>query len=278
MVKLKGEPAYLSFEELEEIIGLLRQTSGFDLSGYSRSSLKRRIQRVMGLDRMDFVDLKNALVNAPGFQTYLMYEITVNVTEMFRDPDFFQALHALVIPYLRTFPRVKIWSAGCASGEEVYSLAILLLQNKLYERSFIYGTDVNSHIIEVAKKGIYPLQKIKTYTENFNHYTTEESFSKYYTVKYDMAIISNHLRSNTLFSTHNLVSDSVFNEFQLITCRNVMIYFDHNLQSRVLELLYNSLSPFGFLCLGAKENLTNHPIIDKFRIISRKHNIYQKIK
>ncbi|MFD2743745.1 MULTISPECIES: CheR family methyltransferase [Sphingobacterium] len=278
MAKLEGESAYISFEELEEIIGLLRQLSGFDLSGYTRSSLKRRVQRVMGLDRMDFVDLKSALINIPGFQTYLMYEITVNVTEMFRDPDFFEELNTSAIPYLRTFPRVKVWSAGCSSGEEVYSLAILLAQNKLYERSFIYGTDVNSNIIEVAKKGIYPLQKIKIYTENFNRYTTEDSFSKYYTVKYDMAIISNYLRTNTLFSTHNLATDSVFNEFQLITCRNVMIYFDQQLQSRVIELLYNSLATFGFLCLGAKENLTNHPIIDKFRIVNRQHNIYQKIK
>lgn len=278
MAKLEGDSAFITFEELEEIIGLLRQLSGFDLSGYSRSSLKRRVQRVMGLDCMDFVDLKNALTNVPGFQSYLMYEITVNVTEMFRDPDFFQELNTSVIPYLRTFPRIKIWSAGCSSGEEVYSLAILLAQNKLHERSFIYGTDVNSHIIEVAKKGIYPLKKIKIYTENFNQYTTEDSFSKYYTVKYDMAIISNYLRHNTLFSTHNLVTDAVFNEFQLITCRNVMIYFDQNLQRRVLELLYNSLSPFGFLCLGGKESLSNHDISEKFRIVSRKNSIYQKIK
>ena len=278
MVKLDGESSHISFEELEEIIVLLRQVSGFDLSGYTRSSLKRRLERVMGLALMDFIDLKNALVNVAGFKTYLMHEITVNVTEMFRDPEFYRELNTSVIPYLRTFPRVKVWSAGCSSGEEVYSLAILLSEKRLYDRSFIYGTDVNSSIIEVARKGIYPLQKIKTYTENFNRYTTEDSFSKYYTVKYDMAIISNHLRKNMMFSSHNLATDAVFNEFQLITCRNVMIYFDIHLQRRVFQLLYDSLSPFGFLCLGTKESLINHDIKEKFRVVNRKYNIYQKIK
>ncbi|MCL7988129.1 protein-glutamate O-methyltransferase CheR [Sphingobacterium sp. lm-10] len=278
MVKLDGESSHISFEEIEEIIVLLKQVSGFDLSGYTRSSLKRRMERIMGLDNMDFIDLKNALTNVSGFQTYLMHEITVNVTEMFRDPEFYHELNSSVISYLRTFPRVKVWSAGCSSGEEAYSLAILLSENKLYDRSFIYGTDVNSAIIETARKGIFPLQKIKTYTENFNRFNGESSFGHYYTVKYDMAIMSNILRKNILFSTHNLATDAVFNEFQLITCRNVLIYFDLDLQHRVFQLLYDSLSPFGFLCLGTKESLIKHDIKDKFRVVSRKYNIYQKIK
>lgn len=277
MVKL-GLSFHINFDELEEVIDLLKHISGYDLTGYTKSSLKRRVQRIMGINHMDFVDLKNAIVNIEGFQTYMMQEITVNVTEMFRDPDFYNQLAEAVIPYLQTFPRIKVWSAGCSSGEEAYSLAILLQENSLYERSFIYGTDVNAAVLETAKKGIYPLHKFKAYNENFNQYNTKESFAKYYTAKYDMATISHELKRNILFSIHNLVTDSVFNEFQLITCRNVLIYFDLSLQNHIYQLFYDSLAPFGFLCLGTKESLANHPIKEKFRIVSRKYNIYQKIK
>ncbi|MFD2600321.1 CheR family methyltransferase [Sphingobacterium corticis] len=278
MVKLEEDlPQHITFEQLEDFVTLLMNISGFDLSGYTRSSLKRRVERVMGLNGMDYTCLKNALTNKSNFPTYLMHEITVNVTEMFRDPLFYQELEQSVVAYLRTFPRIKAWSAGCSSGEEVYSLAILLAENNLYERSFIYGTDINTSVIDIAKKGIYPLQKIKTYSENFQQYTSNISLSKYYTVKYGMAIVINELRKNLLFSTHNLATDNVFNEFQLISCRNVLIYFSLELQRRVIQLFYDSLCPFGFLCLGSKESLVNHEIKNKFRVVSRKYNIYQKI-
>lgn len=267
----------ISFAETDEVVVLLKNTSDFDLTGYTRSSLKRRLQRVMGINDMDIVDLKNAIVNIAGFPTYLMHEITVNVTEMFRDPDFYNELNREVISYLKTYPQIKVWSAGCASGEEVYSLAIVLAENNLYNRSFIYGTDINSAIVEQAKKGIYPLLKIKSYTENFNLFESVESFSRYYTAKYDQAIIATELKKNILFSVHNLATDAVFNEFQLITCRNVMIYFDLELQHKVFQLFYDSLAPFGFLCLGSKESIANHEIRNKFKVISRQHNIYQKI-
>ena len=277
MAELKG-PYELSFQEVEEIVFLLKNVSDFDLSGYTRSSLKRRIQRIMNLEDMDMVDLKNALINVDGFQQYFIQEVTVNVTEMFRDPGFFNKLNKEIIPYLQTFPRIKIWSAGCSTGEEVYSLAILLKENNLSDRSFIYGTDINSKVLDVAKKGIYPLKKFKEYSDNFNAYNSTESLSNYYTARYDAAIINHDLRQNILFSTHNLATDQVFNEFQLITCRNVLIYFDLRLQEHVINLFYQSLALFGFLCLGTKETLIRNDIMENFKVIDKEYNIYQKIK
>ncbi|SFT13340.1 CheR family methyltransferase [Sphingobacterium wenxiniae] len=276
MAKLTN--AYITFQELDEIILLLNNISDYDLSGYSKSSLKRRVQRIMALEKMDIVDLKNAITNIEGFQTFLMNEITVNVTEMFRDPDYYTALRTEVFPYLETFPRIKLWSAGCSTGEEVYSLAILLSEANLYDRSFIYGTDINGQVIETAKKAIYPLKNIKLYTENYIATTGANSLSTYYTAMYDAAIFNQQIRKNILFSQHNLATDSIFNEFQFISCRNVLIYFDPELQKKVLNLLYNSLSEFGFLCLGSKEKLLYSDLRAKFKLVNRDFNIYQKIK
>ncbi|HLS95398.1 MAG TPA: protein-glutamate O-methyltransferase CheR [Sphingobacterium sp.] len=276
MAKLMS--SHITFQELQDIVELLGKVSGFDLSGYSKSSLKRRIQRILDLEQMDVVDLKNAIVNVEGFQTYLINEVTVNVTEMFRDPRYYMALRGDVLPYLETFPRLKLWSAGCSTGEEVYSLAIVLAEADLYKRSFIYGTDVNSNVLETAKKAIYPLKRFKIYSENYNATGTCNSLSDYYTAMYDAAIIRADIRKNVLFSQHNLATDYVFNEFQFISCRNVLIYFDLELQRRVFQLFYESLSEFGFLCLGAKETMVNHEIRSKFKVVNKEFNIYQKIK
>ena len=188
------------------------------------------------------------------------------------------ALRGDVLPYLETFPRLKLWSAGCSTGEEVYSLAIVLAEADLYKRSFIYGTDVNSNVLETAKKAIYPLKRFKIYSENYNATGTCNSLSDYYTAMYDAAIIRADIRKNVLFSQHNLATDYVFNEFQFISCRNVLIYFDLELQRRVFQLFYESLSEFGFLCLGAKETMVNHEIRSKFKVVNKEFNIYQKIK
>lgn len=274
----KLSTSYITFQELDEIVDLLKNISDFDLSGYTKSSLKRRIQRVLDLEGMDLVDLKNAITNVDGFQTLLMNEITVNVTEMFRDPPYFATLRQDVLPYLATYPRLKFWSAGCSTGEEVYSLAILLAEANLYERSFIYGTDVNQQVIETAKKGIYPVKKLKLYSENYHASGAINSLSDYYTAMYESAIFNQEIRQNILFSQHNLATDSVFNEFQLISCRNVLIYFDLELQNKVFNLFYESLSEFGFLCLGAKESLLHHDIMSNFKVINKEFNIYQKVK
>ena len=267
----------ITFEQLEELIELVGHVHGFDLNGYSRASLKRRVTRIMDLYRLEFAALKDNLINTSGFFSRFLIEVTVNVTEMFRDPAFYVALREEVLPYLATFPHIKAWSAGCSTGEEVFSLAILLKRQGLYERSFIYGTDINSNVLKQAKQGIFDLRKMKAYSDNYLQVGSGDSLSEYYTAKYDAAIIKHDLRKNVLFSVHNLVSDGVFNEFQLITCRNVLIYFNPTLQERVFNLLYDSLSLFGFLCLGSKEVLRSERLKTRFRLINKKQNIYQKI-
>lgn len=269
---------FISFADLDEIIYLLKNISEFDLTGYSKSSLKRRIERFLIVEKIDLVDLKNAILNVDGFENYFIQELVVNVTEMFRDPEFFKQLKVKVFPYLQTFPQLRLWSAGCATGEEAYSLAILLKENNLLNRSFIYGTDVSQKALDFARKGVYPLAKMKSYTDNFNKSGFISEFSSHYTAMYDAAIINNEYRNKVLFSSHNLVSDQVFNEFQLILCRNVMIYFDKRLQERVLNLFYESLALFGFLCIGTKESLYGHSIKDKFKVVDSNLNIYQKIR
>lgn len=276
MVKLNS--AHITFQELETVVELLSHISGFDLSGYSKSSLKRRVQRLMDLEKLNLHELKDAIINLEGFQTYFMDQVTVNVTEIFRDPNYYAAVRDLVFPYLETFPQLKFWSAGCSTGEEVYSLTILLTEAGLYNRSFIYGTDINLSVIETAKKAIYPIRKMKQYSENYLISGGKNSLSDYYTAMYESAIIHSDLRRNIFFSQHNLVTDSVFNEFNFISCRNVLIYFDLELQNRVIKLLYESLCEFGFLCLGAKETLFNREMMANFKLINQTYNIYQKIK
>jgi chemotaxis protein methyltransferase CheR len=263
--------------QLAEIIDLVKKIYGFDFGNYTKASLRRRIIRIMQLKKLQFYDLKHTLVNDAGFFQLFLEEITVNVTEMFRDPSFFKAFNKQVIPYLSSYQHLKIWSAGCSTGEEVYSLAILLQQAKLREKSFIYGTDVNTDVLKEARRGIYSLRKIKSYAENYQLAGLDGSIVDHFTILYDAATIHSELKQNTLFSVHNLVSDNVFNEFQLISCRNVFIYFEIELQERILDLFYNSLAPFGFLCLGAKETIRSDVFRKKFKVINYTENIYQKI-
>src|SRR5690606_5071552 len=262
---------FIEFEDLEEIIYILKNISEVDLSGYSKSSLKRRVERFLQVEKMDLVDLKNAIINVKDFHNYFIQELVVNVTEMFRDPEFFISLKENVIPYLKTYPQIRIWSAGSSSGEEAYSTAILLNESGILERSFIYGTDISPKALETARKGVYSLNKIKSYTENYLKTSPRSEFANHYTAMYDAAIINKEYRSKVLFSSHNLVTDHAFNEFQLIMCRNVMIYFDKELQKRVLNLFYDSLSLFGFLCLGSKESLYAHDIKNNFKVIDKRY-------
>ena len=216
----------LTTEELDDVIALIKKIHGFDFSSYSKASLKRRLIRIMQIKRFSLYDLKHILINSTVFFQEFLDEITVNVTEMFRDPTFYQSLNNQVIPYISTYQQIKIWSAGCSSGEEVYSLAILLKETGLGEKSFIYGTDVNTEMLKAARKGIYSLKKIKTYAENYQHSGLKGSLTDHFTIMYDAVTIHSELKHHTLFSVHNLVSDKAFNEFQLISCRNVFIYFE----------------------------------------------------
>lgn len=272
-----AQPETITIEELYELIDLIKKIYGFDFSDYSKASLKRRLLRALQLKRLQLYDLKHLLVNDPAFFQQLLEEITVNVTEMFRDPGFYKALNNQVIPYLSSYQHTKIWCAGCSSGEEAYSLAILLQEAGLRKKSFIYGTDINTEMLKEARKGIYSLRKIKSYAENYHLTGLSGSIIDHFTILYDAASIHNELKQNTLFSVHNLVSDSAFNEFQLISCRNVFIYFEIKLQERILDLFYKSLAPLGFLCLGTKETIRSDFFKKKFKVINQKENIYQKI-
>jgi chemotaxis protein methyltransferase CheR len=267
----------VTVEELNELIGIVKSIYGFDFADYSKASLKRRLLRIMQLKKLSFYDLKHVLVTDPAFFQLFLEEITVNVTEMFRDPSFYKALNNQVIPYLSSYQHTKIWCAGCSSGEEVYSIMILLNEAGLRKKSFIYGTDINTEMLQEARKGVYSLRKIKSYTENYQLSGLSGSIADHFTVLYDAASIHNELKQNTLFSVHNLVSDGVFNEFQMISCRNVFIYFEVKLQEKILDLFYKSLAPLGFLCLGTKETIRSDYFRKKFKVINLKENIYQKI-
>ena len=266
----------ITYEELNSLIDLIKNTQDFDFGNYSAASLKRRVTRIMHLQKLSLFDLRTLLTNDPDYFESFLIEVTVNVTEMFRDPSFYKSVAANVIPYLGSYQRIKVWNAGCSTGEELYSFAILFSEEKLYDRTFFYGTDINNDVLTHARSGIYDLQKMKQNSENFLQTGTQKTLSDFYTAKYDAATINHSLKKNVLFSVHNLASDGVFNEFQLISCRNVLIYFNPELQIKVIELFYNSLANFGFLCLGSKETLRSTEI-GRFKVVDKKNNIYQKI-
>lgn len=266
----------ITYDQLNDLVDLIKNIHGFDFRDYSAASLKRRVTRIMQLQKLTLFDLRTLLTNDNDYFESFLIEITVNVTEMFRDPQFFKSVANNVIPYLKSYQRIKVWNAGCSTGEELYSFAILFSEENLYERCFFYGTDINIDVLEYARNGIYDPQKMKQYAENYTKTEPKHSLSNYYTAKYDAVKINHSLKKNVLFSVHNLASDGVFNEFQVISCRNVLIYFNLDLQKRVIELFYNSLANFGFLCLGSKETLRSTEL-GRFKTIDKKNNIYQKI-
>ena len=253
------------------------QVYGYDFRESSEASLRRRL--LQWLSGSGFASLSLAqsqlLRDHTLFDT-LLRGITVTVSDMFRDPAFFKAVRTQVVPYLKTYPFVKIWHAGCASGDEAYSMAIILLEEGMKGRFRIYATDINEEVIRKAQEGIYPLQDLQRFTRNYQSAGGKGSFSDYYTARYDHAILAQPLRDNIVFAAHNLAVDTNFGEMNLILCRNVMIYFKLPLKERVLELFDNCLMPGGFLCLGTKENLDHRKISDRYEAIMPRMQIYQK--
>lgn len=250
---------------------------GYDFRGYARASLTRRIRKGMeesGCTRIS--ELIPRVIHDKSFFLSFVRHLSVHVTEMFRDPSFFKALREEVAPYLATFPFIKVWSAGIATGEEVYSLAILLKEEGVYDKTRIYATDMSDIVLKKAQKGIYPIEMIKKSTRNYQLSGGRSSFGNYYHADYHSAIFDRSLKENIVFANHNVVSDSVFGEMNLILCRNVLIYFDVNLQNRVLQLFYDSLRPNGFLCLGSKETLEFSEVKDSFTPIAGDQKIFQK--
>ncbi|TLV03050.1 CheR family methyltransferase [Dyadobacter luticola] len=268
----------IEYSELEMLISRIREISGFDFSGYARPSLLRRASRYLTRHDMNVEELMQHIEPGGGIVYDLIQEMTVNYSEMFRDPEFFIKVKSEVFSYLESYPTLRFWVAGCASGEEAFSLAILLKEAGFLERSLIYATDLNNRVLNAAREGVFTLSSTRTFSENYLLASGKGSLSDYYHVAYSKAVISPELRKNIVFSLHDLTGDGVFNEFQFISCRNVMIYFTLELRQKVFKLLYDSLSMLGFLCLGKRETLRYSGIENNFKVIDSTLNIYQKIQ
>lgn len=276
---MKNELTIIKDEELKILTNTVFEIHGYDFSNYAKSSLKRRINRLMIIDRIpSFAELIYRIRSDHDYLTHFVEEVTVNVTEMFRDPLTFKFIREKVLPVLATYPFIRIWHAGCATGEEVYSMAILLEEANLLHKSLLYATDLNPSVIENIRKGIFPMSMMKQYSENYILSGGKKEFSNYYTAKYDWAKFNENLGAKMIVATHNLVSDRSFNEFQFIFCRNVLIYFDKQLQDKVFDLFDDSLEKFGFLILGSKENIRFSRIASKYQQVEPKEKIWRKIQ
>jgi chemotaxis protein methyltransferase CheR len=266
----------LSSAGIKELLESIRIEYGYDFTDYAEASIRRRIhhfmeKRTLTMPQLEKVLLKDELI----FEEFIQ-ELSVTVTEMFRDPPFYKSLRDNVMKRLATYPFIKIWIAGCATGEEVYSIAILLKEEQLLNRSVIYATDINQRSLQIAKEGVYAVENMKAYTANYQKSGGAGDFSDYYKSKYNSVMFDKALKQNIVFSPHNLAVDKSFNEFQLIICRNVLIYFNQDLQKKVIDLFYDSLCPFGFLGLGNKESLLFSAKKTHLTEVDRKEKIFRK--
>jgi chemotaxis protein methyltransferase CheR len=269
----------IATEEIEALLHHIAAWYGYDFTGYSRASLRRRIDSFYTRGRHAcFAEMQERLRTEPAYFTHFVEEITVNVTEMFRDPGFYTTLREHLLPVLATYPFIRIWHAGCSTGEEVYSMAILLQEAGLLQKSILYATDLNQAVLEKAKSGIFPAAAMQQNSENYIRSGGKKDFSSYYTANYNSAKFDPQLAERMIFSSHNLAADASFNEFQLILCRNVLIYFEKELQSRVLQLFDRSLDSLGFLALGSKESLRFSAIALHYKQVENKEKIWRKNK
>lgn len=263
--------------EISLLLEAIFRKYGYDFREYSQAHIRRRIMNSMALSGFhDVSQMQSKVLNDQLFASELLQDLSITVTEMFRDPFFYRSLRENVIPILKTYPFIKIWHAGCATGEEAYSVAILLQEEGLYDRTTIYATDFNQFALNRAKEGIFPNKMIKEYTANYQLAGGKESFSSYYISNYDNVIMNQSLKKNIVWANHNLVTDSVFAEVNLILCRNVLIYFDKNLQNKVQTLFYNSLINGGVLCLGSKESLRYSDLYEDYQELDRVQRIFKK--
>jgi len=268
-----------SSEELKDFLESIRYMYGYDFTDYAESSIRRRIAHFMGMYSIVSVhDLGRILLKEENIFEQFIQELSVTVTEMFRDPTFYKSLRENTMKRLATYPIIKVWIAGCATGEEIYSFAIMLKEEGLLDRSIIYATDINQRSLQIAKEGVYPVEQMKEYTTNYLKAGGESSFSEYYISKYNSVMFDKSLRQNIVFSPHNLATDKSFNEFQLVICRNVLIYFNQQLQNRAINLFYESLCPFGFLGLGNKESLLFTDKKAFFDDVDKKERIFMKAR
>jgi chemotaxis protein methyltransferase CheR len=262
--------------EIELFVRAMQRAHGYDFSEYAPASLKRRVQQLVRThDAGTISELNRRLLHEDGFVTRVIEGLSVPVSEMFRDPPVFRALRDKVLPVLASYPEINIWQAGCAHGQEVYSLAILLEEAGLYDRTRIYATDFNDAALQAAAEGIYATRDARDWSRNYIEAGGLKSFSDYYSARYDFIKLDQRLRRNVTFFNHNLVTDEVFCEAHLILCRNVLIYFNNALQDRTLALFRDSLVRGGFLCLGTRENIDFSPAASSFVDIDAGLRIYQ---
>ncbi|MDP9178266.1 MAG: protein-glutamate O-methyltransferase CheR [Gemmatimonadota bacterium] len=265
--------------EVELLLAGVFKQYGFDFRSYAYASIRRRLWKRIEAEGLTTISgLQERVLHDPAMMERLLLDLSINVTAMFRDPGFYKVFREEVVPTLRTYPFIRLWHAGCATGEEVYSMAMLLEEEGLYGRSRIYATDINEVVLQKAKAGIFPIERMQEYTENYIAAGGKRAFSDYYIAKYGGTLFSPALTRNVVFSQHNLVTDSSFSEFNVILCRNVLIYFDKSLQARVHELFYNSLTMFGVLALGSRESLRFSPYEDSYEQINGPEKIYRKVR
>jgi chemotaxis protein methyltransferase CheR len=252
---------------------------GFDFRNYAYASLRRRIWHCVRSEGLPGIsELQGRLLRDPACMERFLLAVTINVTAMFRDPGFWRAFRAKVVPHLRDQPFVRVWHVGCATGEEVYSMAILFREEGLYSKCRIYATDLNEAVLAKARDGIFPLAALQEYTGNYLRAGGAGTFSDYYTARYDRVLFHRELSENVIFAQHNLVTDSSFNEFQVILCRNVLIYFNSVLTEQVHRLLYGSLAPSGFLGLGGRESIKFTPHESCYEELDAREKVYRRVK
>lgn len=273
-----GREKELQDIELRLLLEAIFETHGFDFRDYALSSLRRRILSFMHEEGYTTAaSVQHKVIHDPGIMKKLLMALSVNVTSMFRDPEFYLAFRQQIIPFLKTYPFVRIWSAGCCTGEEVFSIAILLQEEGLLDRCRIYATDLNNEVIARAREGVFPLNDMKQNSKNYFESGGKIAFSNYYVARYDLVKFDTSLIRNVVFAQHNLATDGSFNEFNVILCRNVLIYFNRELQKRVHVILYESLCNFGFLCLGSREMMNFTPYENDYRQINDQ-KIYQRYR
>ena len=263
--------------ELRLLIDAIYQKYHYDFRGYAQASMKRRLMlATIRFGCSTLSQLQHQVLHEPAMFTQLLGYLTVPVSEMFRDPEFFRSVRQNVVPFLRTYPSLKIWIAGCSTGEEVYSLAILLREEDLLQRSLIYATDINAHGLQAASTGVYEAARIPAFTDSHRKSGAPNSLSEYYTAAYGRVVFDKSFRDHIVFADHSLATDSVFAEVQLVLCRNVLIYFNRELQDRALGLFRDALCRKGFLCIGSKESVRFSAHASNFEEVDAENRIFRK--
>jgi chemotaxis protein methyltransferase CheR len=265
--------------EIELLLEAIHRRYQFDFRDYARASLRRRLWRRAHAEGLGTLSaLQDRVLHDPACMERLLVDLSVTTTSMFRDPSFWRSFREKVVPVLRTHPFLRIWTAGCSTGQETYSMAILLEEEGLLERSRIYATDVNVNVLSRARGGIFPLARVQAAAADYVRAGGTRSFSDYYSAGYDSARFRRSLSANVVWAQHNLVSDASFNEFHVVLCRNVLIYFGKPLQDRVHELVHASLAPFGVLGLGARESLRFTAREDDYEAVDRDERLYRRTR